>query len=133
MRKCPETITDQCVGHDDRNRMPDCLTEALYTSGPDDQTGSVGNGFGVWVGLYVSEKAETIDPADPEGPTVTIPAGTFCLIVETESGRVTRLDYDSAAFAQAAFDLWESQYGNWQMEADMREFAITSSTGRIGR
>lgn len=132
MKTCDPSITPSCPGHESWENLSDCLTAALYGCTHDDSTGTV-DGFGVWVGLVCQDLAETLDPEMPDGVGVTIPAGTYCLIIETKSGSVTRLDYDTAEQAQAAFDLWEQQYEAYCEQVEYRENRITSSTGRVGR
>jgi hypothetical protein len=98
----------------------------------DETTGNV-DGFEIHVSLFIQDKAETIDAcAYPETVKVTIPAGTYCLLIENSQGHVTMLDYDTADKAQAAFDLWDQQYSDWLDAEDARELSITSSAGRIG-
>lgn len=132
MTRCPESISPDCPGHEHWERFGDCLTTVLYRAECDDQTGNV-DGFRQHAMLFIQTMDETIDPVYPGDPKVTIPGGTFCLLITTEFGAVTRLDYDTAQAAQDAFDLIEQAYGLYCMEAEMREYAITSSTGRVGR
>lgn len=131
MNICPSEISPDCRGHRDWWEFADCLTEALYSAGDDGSTGTV-DGFGWHVSLFIQEVSETIDAAY-DGIKVTIPAGTFCVIRTNDRGHVYRDDYGSAEEVQAAFDDWDSRYGEWLECEDMRELAITSSTGGIGR
>lgn len=126
---CDADQVTGCPGHSWWEKLADCLTDALYGDTADQVTGTV-DGFGMHVSLYMCPDEETVTTG--EGITVTIPAGTFLLLIEDSQGHVTRLDYDTAEAAQNAFDLWEHQYGLFLDQADMREDVITSSTGRIG-
>lgn len=132
MNTCPIEISPDCPGHTWSEKLSTCLISALYSADADEVTGTV-DGFGIHVSLFIQEKAETIDGnAYPETVKVTIPAGTYCLLIENSQGHVTMLDYDTADKAQAAFDLWDEQYSAWCDVEDARELSITSGTGRIG-
>lgn len=130
MTVCDLAISPECPGHEGWQKFADCLTEALYSAGDDGSTGNVDN-FGWHISLIVQDMAETIDAAYDD-VKITIPAGTYCLIRTNDQGHVYRDTYDTAEDAQAAFDDWESRYGDYLAGLDAREYAIVSSTGRIG-
>lgn len=133
MNTCPVEISPDCPGHEGWERLSTCLISALYTATADGTTGNV-DGFEIHVSLFIQEEAETIDHPTDNGHDieVTIPAGTYCLLIENSQGHVTMLDYDTADKAQSAFDLWDDQYSAWCDAEDARELSITSGTGRIG-
>ena len=129
MRTCDPAISPDCPGHEpSKERFGDCLTEALWVGSADGQTGNV-DGFGVYVAMYSCPNAETLDPVMPDGPKVTVPAGTFCLITNDDQGNITRVDFPTDEALSEAFDRYEEAYSDY---LDVREFAITSSTGRVG-
>lgn len=132
MKKCSAEMSPDCPGHEWWERLSDCLTVALHATTDDGSTGNV-DGFGLHVRLFIQETTETIDGcAYPDTVKVTIPAGTYRLLIEDDQGHVTVLDYDTAERAQAAFDLWEERYSAYLDAEEMRELNIVSSTGRIG-
>lgn len=131
MHHCPKDISPDCPGHEGWQKFTDCLTEALYYADSDGTAGEV-DGFGWYVSLFIQDTAETIDAAY-DGVKVTIPASTYCLIRTNDQGHVYRDDYGTAEEVQEAFDAWDSDYSDWLEAEDMRELAITSGTGRIGR
>lgn len=121
---CPAEISPNCPGHEGWERFDDCLIAALYHA-PDTETGSID--WRVWAGLVIQEQPETIPGECP----VTVPAGTYAVITGNDQGHVHLHTYSSAQDAQDAFDEIESAYGDWLSGNDAREYAITSSTGRI--
>lgn len=129
-RRCEHEVSPQCPGHGWWEKFSDCLSEALYASTPNDQTGTV-DGFGYWVALYVNDDRETID--GPDGLKVTIPAHTYAVITEDDRGSIGFDTYPTVEGAQAAYDRWDAAYGAYLDASEYREYAITSSTGRIGR
>jgi hypothetical protein len=122
---CPASVSPKCPGHQGWEKFPDCLTEALYAA-PDETTGDV-DGFGYWYGLVIQEKAETLES---DTCPVTIPAGTFWLISESNQGHVTVTEYLTAQEAQQAYDLADIAYGEWCAGQDYAEYSIVSSTGQ---
>lgn len=128
--ECDPSVSPDCPGHSPTDKFPDCLIGALYFSGSDECTGDV-DGFGWWVGLYLCEKAETID--DGTGVKVAVPAGTYAVITEDDRGFIGFDLYSCAESAQRMFDAWEADYGLYCEQSDSREERITSSTGRVGR
>lgn len=129
LKHCEAGISPDCPGHASVDKFPNCLIGALYGNDADQTTGNV-DGFGRWVGLYVDDQAVTVHHGDI---LVTVPAGTYAVLTEDEHGFIGFDLYDTAESAQAMFDAWETDYGIYCDQADMHEYAITSSTGRIGR
>lgn len=129
MTICDPAISPNCPGHKPVDKFRDCLTEALFYADHDATTGTV-DGFGVWVGLIIQDMAETLDST--RDLPVTIPAGTFLVLTEDDRGFVGVDQFDTAEDAQARFDTWEAAYGDYRAGQDAREYAIVSSTGRIG-
>jgi hypothetical protein len=131
IKHCDPSVSPDCPGHYGWQKLGSCLIEALYGSTPDDVTGTV-DGFGKWVGLFTQDQAETIDMlSDPGTIKVTIPAGTYGLLIEDEYGAVDWQEYTDAQAAQDAFDTWVIEYDRWDAEAEMREFSIVSSVAGV--
>lgn len=126
---CPAEVSPNCPGHTVTEKYRDCLTAALIEC-PDDTTGNV-DGFGLWVGLVI--QAEAIELPSGAGVPVFIPADTYRLISEDNDGHVVSVEFQTAEGAQRAFDDWQDDYSAYLHAVDMREHAITSSTGRVGR
>lgn len=127
---CEAEVSPQCPGHKAVDKFPDCLTEALYGGFVDEQTGTV-DGFGWWVALIIQNTAETVDTM--VDVPVTIPAGTFMVIVENDRGHIGVETFPTAEAAQACFDQWDTTYGEWLEIAEIREATIAASMGRVGR
>jgi hypothetical protein len=125
-KHCDPAISPKCPGHESWERFTNCLIAALYHA-PDTETGSVD--WRIWAGLVIQEQPETIPGEYP----VTVPAGTYAMVTENDRGHVRFQTFDTAQAAQDAFDEIESTYGDWLSGNDFREYAITSSTGRIGQ
>ena len=125
---CNPEVSPKCPGHEGWERFSTCLVEALFMM-PDAETGEVDAPTG-WAGLVVQDEAQAIE-SNRDLP-VTIPAGTYMVIRTNDQGRVWTHVYLTAEEAQACFDEIESAYGDWCHGSDVREYAITSSTGRTG-
>lgn len=125
---CPGEISPACPGHQGWEKLDSCLLAALYHADHDATCGDV-DGFGWWSALIIQDKAETLESADCP---VTIPAATYWVIQENDQGHVYVCAFDTAEQAQTAYDAHEAAYGAWLDASDAREYAITSSTGRIG-
>ena len=102
-------------------KFADALSEALYAHDPDDSSGDSSSSYGYWYALYLIASGEGLDPEVPPGAYV---------LTEHESGLVETVRYLTEAGAQDAFDALSSAYLEYRAG---REYAITSSTGRIGR
>lgn len=125
---CGPNVAPGCEGHTSKDKFKDCITQALYAA-PDADTGNV-DGFGLWAGLIIQTEPVTL--AGEWGP-VHVPADTYRVIGEYNSGRILVARFTTAEDAQEAFDEIEDDYGAYLAGVDEREARITSSTGRIGR
>lgn len=125
--KCSLEVSPDCDGHEGWRKFSSCLAEVAYMY-PDMSTGNV-DGFGMWVGLMIQEKAEQVDMM---GIKVSIPAGTYAVVRENDRGFIGFEVFETAGAAQERFDAWESAYGAYEEACEHREHTITSSTGRIG-
>jgi hypothetical protein len=128
--RCPVEISPECPGHEQWQKFKTCLITALYGDTFNYTTGTV-DGFGRWVGLVIQDTAETVDTV--EGVPVTIPAGTYALLMEDDHGFIDWQTYTTAEDAQHAFDSWAEAYGLWCEAEDAREAEIMATSGRIGR
>lgn len=126
--RCPVEVAPGCGLHTPMDKWQSCLVRALFAD-PEEQTGSV-DGFGMWVGLNLIHDAVTLE--DTWGP-VHVPANTFMLIGENNSGHISVVEFSTAEAAQEAFDDFEADYAAYLHGVETREYTIVSSTGRTGR
>lgn len=105
------------------------LAEILYGQDPDESTGDSCE-YGWWYGLFLIGAPETV--TDATRGEITLSPGCH-VICESPDGFVDVVTYVCAQDAQDAFDRYRDAYDAWADMGEYREYAITSSTGRIGR
>lgn len=122
---CDKDIAPDCEGHSGLSKWDDCLSEELWQY-PDATTGNV-DSVGWFVALIIQHKRETTSAG------ITIPAGTYITIRETDNGTIYVTSFPTAEEAQADFDAWESLYGDYLSGQEAYEARVAQHYNACGR